>query len=487
MRLALLISFLFASELLLGWGAVTSRAEAAPSGEEVGDFERLLGGAPPAARLKLIIYPLDDQSLLDDEAVDERERARLGERGRQAWERFVQVLGEYPNLDLETPERLRHRLRRGERYQRLFGVASELRRRGEQAYRDVELEQSIELFSSSLKILTELSYRETDPKDLARLYLQRGIASLEIERLTAAEADFQRALRHDPGLRLRPGFDGARTLEAFARALEARRARSIEPWTPQDLSLPAGNYRIYGVLRDATLLITFQRPEGLSFERLELGRDDPAESGDRLARRIWGCLPFQLNQQGVESELPKLYMQGAFRYFAFTRSPVAIFSHFAFHGGLAWHLSPRLIVEIDSAWGNSNRDEQATLRDELRTVRSGVGLAYQLLQSTPRLQLSLGLELTHLSAVRLSSVVGCKHFSEDDLPPPAICDFDADIRQEDPSWHLGPATRLSLQLPIAKGAEITLAFDAAAYIYDSGYDRLGIPLGGWLGVRYALF
>ena len=466
---------------------MVSHAEAAPLREDAGDFDRLLRGTYPSTRLKLLIYPLDDQSLLDDRESNELGREQLGQRGRQAWERFVRVLGEYPNLNLETPEQLRRRLQQGERYQRLFGVANELRRRGEQAYRDVELEQSVELFSSSLKILKELSYEDIDPKDLARLYLQRGIASLEVEQLTAAEVDFQRALRHDPGLRLRPGFDGARTLEAFARALAARRALSLEPWTPQDLSLPTGHYRVYGVLRGATLLITFQRPEGLSFERIELTAHDPVESGDRLARRIWGCLPFLLNRQALENELPKLYMQGAFRYFAFTRSPVSLFSHFAFHGGLAWHLSPRLTVEVDSAWGNSNRDEQATLRDELRTVRSGIGLAYQLLQSTPRLQLSLGLELTHLSAVRLSSVVGCKHFSEDDLPPPAICDFDADIRQEEPSWHLGPATRLSLQLPIAKGAEITLAFDAAAYIYDSGYDRLGIPLGGWLGVRYALF
>ena len=449
--------------------------------QEESDSERLrLAEVSPIKGPQLTIFSLDDRSPLDGgEGL---------ERGGQVWGRMIEVLRRYPNLQLRTPTEQRTRRIKNPRYQRLFVVANSLRRRAEQAYRDVELERSIELFTSALKILDELAYAEVDSRDLARLYLQRGTATLEQGEIAKAELDFQRALRLDPRLRLRRGFDGEKTLTVFERALRQLRAVPLEPKTPPQLTLPRGEYRLYGVRRGSKLLVTLQRPEGLIFEGIDLGTLESDEEGDRLARRVWSCIPFQLDTlRREENAAPQLYLSSAFRYFTFLKSPVETFSHFAVHGGLLWRLSPRLAAEFDGAWGNSNRDARATLRDDLRTLRSNLGFAYLFEGEALSFQLSVGLELSYLSGVQLSSVVGCKHFSMSDRPPPAICDFKTDIRSEESSLHLGPTARLGLLLPITDGTDISLAFDITGYIYDAGYDGLGAPLGGWLGVRYALF
>jgi hypothetical protein len=291
------------------------------------------------------------------------------------------------------------------------------------------------------------------------------------------------ALLLDPTLKLREGYDRPDAVAALERARAALLAAETRPreFTVADTSRTVA---IYGRVVGERLEVAIHSAGTLTVEAQPLGAD-PAADGDRLASRVWACLPFGSapRKRGHRSEV---LLDAGFGYHIFTTAPVT-FGNFGIGANLSWLVAPHLTLDAQLSVANSGRDAEEDLRQDIVSSRLFLGPGYSTGTSRLRGAVNVGLEAAVASEVVLTSSAACKYFTEDDAPPSALCDHDRQIDRGDAGLLMGAGLSVSGGVRLVNQVFLTLRLHVAHYLFDPSGTELGLPVGGQVALGYRLF
>lgn len=468
--------------LALG-GLAPVAVDAAPA---VADAARLNEGLPPGFRRpKVVVYPLLDQRALFVEGEPE---------GRQsppeAWVAFLDELRSARNLAVEVPGLTVRAITDDLGYRRALELARAAADRGYGDYRDVRLDAAADTLDDAVETFVQLEHHVVAPREVARAALTAGLARLESGRPVQAERAFRQALLIDPGLRLRPGYDLPRAIEA----LEAARAGLVAegPPAPDDFAsispMPphqSGAYVIRARALADRLEVFIRSASGASAE-VQLFGADPADAGSRLASRVRACLPFG-RMPRPEGYRSKLFLEGGFDAYAFAENPVEAFPNVGVAVHLSWIAAPHFSLDFHGSISNGERDPQEHLRRDITTARMAFGPGYAWSDERFRVHGQLGVEVATMSAVVITTNPACKYFDPDDEVPSALCDWDQDVDTFDRVWLVGPAVSVGGSMRLVDQIFLSLRATAATYLFESDDNGFGVPIGGSVALGYRLF
>ncbi|MCB9525529.1 MAG: hypothetical protein H6702_19430 [Myxococcales bacterium] len=457
--------------LAVGGGATVALAAPAPS-----DALRLHRGlGPDFERPRVRVYPLLDQTALANPR---------GERSNPAaWDAFVAALAGRTNLAVQDPEATRRSITRRAGYAQALRLARSTAERARDDHRRARLEAALAGLRTAIHALQEIEHHVVAPPEVARLLLLQGQAQLELRDAQGARDSFERALTLAPDVRLQPGTDSPAAVEA----LEATRHNLAEkPPIPEDhLRVPTGLRSTQHLLRARqvgdVLIVTVQSAGGLREEQQALAGLTAAEAGDRLASRVWACLPFGRAPRRSRHKR-ELLLDAGFHYQVFANSPVVdLFSNLGIGMNASLTVAPHLSLDANLALTNSNRDPNEDLRQDISTVRVFLGPGFTWSAGFLRGGANLGFEGMTISDVVTTRNVHCK-FDPDAHP---LCNAAADTSRSGRAWRLGPALALNGQLHLVEGIYLALRISAGLTLYESVDNGLGPPITGQLGLGYA--
>lgn len=461
-------------------------AAAAPP---VADAVRLNEGLPPGFRRpEVVVYPLLDQRLLAEDAAAEGQVSPLA--APEAWTTFLDELRGARNLAVQFPGMTVRGITEDLSYRRALELANSTAERGYRDYRDVRLDAAADGLGAAVDAYVQLEHHVVAPREVARAALTAGLALLEGGKPVLAERAFRRALTLDPGLRLRPGYDLPRAIEA----LEAARAALLAdgPPAPEDFSARAAlapQYAGAHVLRARALHdrieVVIRSASGISLEVQPYG-DDPQDAGSRLASRVRACLPFgrMPRPPGYRS---KLFLEAGFDAYAFAENPVGAFPNVGVAVHLSWIAAPHLSLDFHGSISNGERDPQEHLRRDIDTVRLAFGPGYAWSDERFRAFAQIGVEVASMGAVIITTNPACKYFGPEDQIPDILCDFETDIDMTDRVWLVGPAVSLGGSVRLVDQVYLALRLTGATYLVESDDNGFGAPLGGSIALGYRLF
>ncbi len=457
--------------LLWLWLASTP-AQAAPP---ISDAERLNAPVPAEfERPQVIIYPL----------LDQRPLATGGGAvsPAPAWAQLIASLSARANLKVRSPDGSVEAIRRRAGYARALRLARTTARRGTEDYQRARLERAARDLGAAVDAMRELEHDVVDPDEVGRLILLRGQALLEAGDRDGALRSFRAALTIQPGLRLVPGTDSP----AAVAALDAVRSElAADPPLPQTFRLvPARLKSDRHILRARivgdTLEVSLQSVGGLRVERQALSAPD---AGDRLASRVWACLPF--GRTPIKRRHHRRWLVDAgFNYTAFVNSSVVdLFSNVGVGVNASLLAAPHLTLDANVALTNSNRDPNEDLREDISTVRVFAGPGFTWTAGPFRAGANAGFDLATLSDVVTTRNAACKHFSAADAHP--LCNHERDINRSGRAWRAGPALALSAAVHLVDDIYLTLRVRGGLLLYESVDNGLGPPLTSQLNLGYA--
>ncbi|MCB9543063.1 MAG: hypothetical protein H6703_11525 [Myxococcales bacterium] len=468
---------LLAALLLLPQAAL-----AAPAGS---DAARLNAGLPPGFRRpQIVVYPLVDQRPL---ALDGRADPPPPP---PAWDAFLDALRDAPNLAVETPALTVRALTDDLGYRRALELAQATADRAYRDYREVRLDAAAEGFDAAVDAWLKLEHHVVAPREVARAALTRGLALLEAGDPVAAERALRQALLIDPALRLRPGYDQPRAIEALDAARQGLLAEG--PPAPDDFSartpLPPQRARAYllraRVLPDR-LEVTLRSAAGVSVETEPLD-GDPIDAGSRLASRVRACLPFGWAPRTV-GHRARLFLDAGFDSYAFAHNPVEAFPNVGVAVHLSWLAAARLSLDLHASLATGERDPQEHLRQDIATARLWLGPGYDWQSDRFRATAHVGVEVATMSPVVLTTNAACKYWPPGAQVPPVLCDHDTDIDRFDRAWLVGPAITLGGTVRLVDQIYLALRVTGATYLFESADNGFGRPIGGSLALGYRLF
>lgn len=445
---------------------------AAPVGAVDSDAERLVGPLPAGfERPTVRIFPVVAQD--------------RDPRAQQAWLAFAEALAARPNLAASTPAATVEALTLGSPY--VAGVERGQRDlgRGYADYREVQLEPAMDALRAAVATFRAVDHHFVKPREVARAQLTVGLAQLESGDPSSAEAAMRAALLLDPTLELRKGYDRPEAIAALERARAALAADGTAPAEFTEL-LTARSLRtidLYGRSAGGHLEVAVHLSGGISIQQQPL-TDDPAADGERLASRVWACLPFGRTppKPGHRS---RLLIDAGFGYHVFTSAPVT-FSNFGLGANLSWLVAPNLALDFQASVANSGRDAEEDLRQDIASARFFVGPGFSAATRRLRATASLGLEAALASKVVLTSSAACKVFSEEDDPPDELCDHDRQIHSDDGGLLMGAGVSVSGGVRLVDQVFLTLRLHVAHYLFDPQDTGLGVPVGGQIALGYRL-
>lgn len=459
---------------------------AAPAAPARGDAVRLNEGLPPGFRRpQVVVYPLLDQRALAIEGEPDGQRA-----APEAWSAFLDELRAARNLAIEMPGMTVRAISDDLGYRRALELALAAAERGYRDYRDVRLDAAADTLREAVDTFVKLEHHVVAPREVARAALTAGLALLESGRPVQAERAFRRALLLDPSLRLRPGYDLPRAIEALDAARRGLLADG--PPAPDDFSArtpmsphQAGAYVLRARALPGRLEVVIRSAGGVSVESQPFGAD-PADAGSRLASRVRACLPFG-RMPRPEGHRSKLFLEGGFDAYAFAENPVEAFPNVGVAVHVSWVAAPHLSLDFHGSISNGERDPQEHLRRDIATARTAFGTGYAWSDERFRVHGLLAVEVATMSAVVLTTNPACKFFGEDDEVPDVLCDRDQDIDTFDRVWLVGPAVSVGGSMRLVDQIFLSLRVTAATYLVESDDNGFGVPIGGSVALGYRLF
>lgn len=452
------------------------------------DAARLNAGLPPGFRRpQVVIYPLVDQRQL---TVDEQDGTSAEALPPPAvWTALVDTLRDAPNLAVETPALTQRAITDDLGYRRALELAQATAERAHRDYREVRLEAAAEGFEAAIDAFIKLEHHVVAPREVARAALTRGLALLESGQPVLAERALRQALLIDPRLRLRPGYDQPRAIEALDAA--RRSLLTDGPPAPDDFSartpLPPQRARAY-VLRARALPdrieVTVRSAAGISVES-EPTTGEPADAASRLATRIHACLPF-----GRAPHRPghraRLHLDAGFDSYAFAQNPVDPFANVGVAVHASYLAASHLSLDLHASLATGERDPQEHLRQDVTTLRMWLGPGYDRQSGRLRLSAHVGVEVAMMSPIELTTNAACKYFGPGEAPS-VLCDVDTDIDRFDRAWLVGPALTLGASVRLVDQVYLAMRVSAATYLFESVDNGFGAPVGGSLALGYRLF
>jgi len=470
--------------LLAPW--VARPAVAAPG---VGDAVRLNEGLRPGFRRpQIIVYPLVDQRLLTVQDATEGQVAP--QAPPEAWTVLLDDLRQAGNLAVQVPGITVRAITEDLSYRRSLELAEATAERGYRDYRDVRLDAAADSLRAAVDTYVKLEHHVVAPREVARAALTGGLALLESGKPVLAERAFRRALTLDPSLRLRPGYDLPRAIEALEAARAALLADGLP--APEDFSarvpLPpqyAAGYVLRARALPDRLEVVIRSASGVSLEVQPYG-DDPADAGSRLASRVRACLPFgrMPRPPGYRS---KLFLEAGFDAYAFAENPIEAFPNVGVAVHLSWIAAPHLSLDFHGSISNGERDPQEHLRRDIDTVRLAFGPGYAWSDERYRAFAQIGVELATMGAVIITTNPACKYFGPNDQIPDVLCDFDTDIDTFERTWLVGPGISIGGSVRLVDQIYLALRMTAATYLVESIDNGFGAPVGGSVALGYRLF
>lgn len=444
---------------------------AAPAHAAASDAERLTGPLAPGFRRPVVqVYPLLDQRGADTTPP-------------KAWRAFVEALESRRNLDVSPPERTLTALKSRPGYITAIPSAYELMGRGHEDYREVRLEGAIAKLGRAVATFVRVGHHLVDRRGVAGAQLTVGLAQLEAGDGVGADRSMRAALLLDPSLKLREGYDRPDAVAAIERARAALVAAETRPreFTIADTTRTVA---IYGRAVGSRLEVAIHTAGTLTVEAQPLG-DDPVADGDRLASRVWACLPFGSapRKRGHRSEV---LLDAGFGYHIFTTAPVT-FGNFGVGANVSWLVAPHLGLDAQISVANSGRDAEEDLRQDVVSGRLFLGPGYSAATSRLRGAVNVGLEAAIASEVVLTSSAACKFFSEDDRPPPALCDHERQVDTGEAGVLMGAGLSVAGGVRLVSQVFLTVRLNVAHYLFDPSDTGLGLPIGGQVALGYRLF
>lgn len=434
---------------------------------------------PPGFRKpKLQIYPL----------LDQRDAQSAG-RGAvpPAWQDFLRSLSARENLDILGPEQIRSRLLKRAGYMTALNLARQAAKRGVEDHRHVRLESAITELRSALDAFLTLEHELLAPQEVGEVALLLAQAQQEAGHAEEADRSWRRALVLAPSLQLRPGIDSPAAVQALEQARAALAANPPSPpssFLQPPAELDARTHILRTRLVGDELEVRIQSAGSLRVERQ--GYKDP-EAGDRLASRVWSCLPYG-RAEGPPPHRTQLYLNVGPQVGVYAYSPAV--EHFVHVGGMvsAYLLvAPQLTFNASVALTNSGRDRSQDLREDVTVARMAMGAGFQWQRNRLMLGAGLSVEGATASDVVITRNVACKHFEAEDGLPASLCDPQRNISHSGRNWQLGPQLNLYLGVRLVDRFSLMTQLTGAAYIYEQVDNGLALPLTLQMGLGYQVF
>jgi len=441
---------------------------AAPALALDSDAERLAGELAPGFRRPLVrVHPLLDQRGPSQEPP-------------AAWSAFLEALGARRNLEVWAPTRTVAQIKTAPGYTPAIQAGYQHLGTGYADYREVRLADAVTNLRTAVSTLVAARHHLVDRRSVARAQLTIGLAQLEAGDRVGADRSMRAALLFDPTLRLRAGYDRPDAVDALEHARAAIGEAQTRPreFTVVDRSRSVS---LHGRVIDDRLEIAIHAAGTLSIETQPLG-GDPAADGDRLAARVWACLPFGAAPRRP-GHRPRVLVDAGFGYHAFLSAPVT-FGNFGLGANLSWLVAPHLALDAQLSVANSGRDAAEDLRGDIASARAFAGPGYSASSKRLRGSVSLGLEAAYASAVVLTSSAACKYFDEDDHPPDELCDHQRQVDTGDPGLLIGAGLSVSGGVRLVDQVFLTLRVHLAHYLFDPADTELGLPVGGQVALGY---
>lgn len=451
------------------------------------DVERLARGLPPGFRRpRVIIYPPLDQRLL---SVEEQEGDRaVMPPPLEAWTVFLDELRAARNLAIDSPGLTVRGITDRVEYRRRIVAVHRQVVAAEQDYRGVRLEAAADGLESAVQTYLELEHHIVDPTAVARAALTRGLALLELGEPVRAAASMQQALTIDPGLRLRPGFDLPRSIDALddaRRALLALGPPAPTEFTPRPRRAQRASHIIRARLLPDRIEITLTSVSGTIIEVQPLG-DDPRSAGSRLAGRVKACLPFGRSPK-PDGHQPRLALDAGFDLYTFATRPVEPFANLGVGVHLSWLAAPGVQFILQGSIANGERDPQEHLRRDVATARGRVGAGYVWSRARWSLFADVGVEAASMSELVITTNPACKYFTPRDAIPSVLCDFERDIDTTPRAWLVGPSIAAGGRVRLVDQIFLTMRLSTTSYVFESVSNGFDWPFGGGVALGYRLF
>ncbi len=473
---------------LAALGLLVVDARSADAAPRDSDVARLTAGLPADFRRpRVVLYPLLDQAALAEAAPGTADPTAPP----PVWAAFVSALQRYGNLDVVPPIATRKQITRAPGYEKALTLANEMRALGEEEYRAVRLESAARRLGAAVEAYLDLQHDVVDPAAVGRALLFRGLALLEAGDRIQAEAVLRRALMVDPTLRLRPGYDRPESVAALERAREALLAAG--PPAPDSFSL-TGDHRgnasrrtwvVFARRVDDRLELAIHGPTGVSLEVQPAGAD-PADAGERLASRVWACLPFG-SPPDAPRHRPKLFLDAGFEGFTWLQGPVDPFTNLGVGLNLSWVAAPFVALDLHLGLTNSGRDREEDLRGDVATIRGWMGPGFHYDADRFRATATVGIEVASPGALVITTDADCKLFGADADVPRALCDPAVDIERFERAVMVGPLLAIGAAVRLVDQFYFTARVAISKDLYSTEDNGLGWPLGGHVGLGYRLY
>ena len=514
--LTYLLMYFWSASLILSIGLTPTFAHA----ELLSDAEHLVSSKTQYREIPLLVYPMIDLRPLFETSSSKTSRSsvsalslpsknRAGERPsltspNSILADLVAPLKEYTNLKVISGPPLLSLITNRREYSRLVTLARSLTLQGEQAFREVDLERAHALIDSALDLFEQSGHIHVDPREVAQVYLTRGVVAIEESQMLHASLSFRTALLYHPKLRLREALDGARAYQLFEetrRQLIALSSAELTRFAERTMIRKPRTHALLLIVLPTTLHTVLSvntsptKSKSLLNDRpniqddfLENIRDqeplqDIDRSMSRLAARIWACLPFELKTPHRRSS-PLFSMHTGWQGYIFSRSPISLFNLLGFNVGINWPLVSRLNGYFGGAWLTSNRDVKEDLRSNLTSFNTYIGAQWVSHRRGAHWLATLALEISYLSPVTLTREVGCKFFELNEELPSQLCAPQIDIQEFVSSWRVGPRIELGGEIPLSKHLTLSLLGFISTDFYETSENSFGRPIGGMINLGY---
>jgi hypothetical protein len=506
----ILMIFLSAS-LILSIGVPSSLAHA----EVLSDVEHLVSSKVQYREASLLVYPIIDlRPLFEVPSRSETSTTPIRPMTGSARSALtspdsiqaalIAPLKKYANLRMISGQPLLSLVTNRREYSRLVTLARSLTLQGEQAFREVDLDRAHALIDSALDLFEQSGHIHIEPREVAQVYLTRGVIALEESQMLHASLSFRTALLYAPQLRLREALDGAKAYQLFEetrRQLIALSSAELTRFAERTMIRRPRSHALLMIVLPSSLHTVLSvntsptRPKRLLNDRshiqddfLENIRDqepilDLDRSMNRLAARIWACLPFELKTPQRNSS-PLFSMHTGWQGYIFSRSPISLFNLLGFNIGINWPLVNRLNGYFGGAWLTSNRDVKEDLRSNLSSFNTYIGAQWVSHRRGAHWLATLALEISYLSPVTLTREVGCKFFELNDELPSQLCAPQVDIQQFVSTWRVGPRVEIGGEIPLSKHLTLTLLGFISTDFYETSENSFGRPIGGMINLGY---
>ena len=418
---------------------------------------------------------------------------------------LIEALKLWPNIKLVTPQKIRNKLESSKSNQRLIKLARQFIEKSELAYRQVDLERAQSLLDSAIELMIQAQYILINPGYLGLVYLKRGMVAIEQKELLRASLDFRKALLLAPYLRLKKNFDHPIAVNIFFQTLQqlqklsthelSRLAEQREWIQSEHITLVVVKVKdsvftaIWQATKETDSLIQSQvntMDDWVAREHLKLSQKlSMANMVNRLASRLWQCIPVKLRYAIDETVGKNWYFMSGWGALIPTKSPVDFTIQPGIFVETSFSLLAQLSFKIGAMWSNSTQDDAKDLTKPFS--HSSVYIGPQWMMNKKLWWVSTGflLEGSYLGGTEITRTVGCKYFDLESTIPSEICNPSRDIKEIQRTWRIGPRVQFDFGFKVAKSLMIGVQAYGSASLYQTKNHPFEWPVGGGLVIGYS--